>query len=164
MRQVVLLVMCAAVLVSVGCASSKDSKPARDVEVKAVEAQADPSSKPVTETAVAIDTPAAALAPGEIEGLPTYPGALRTKLDTSTGSSYEWSKKTKVELETRDPFEKVKAFYEKAIRDFGWQVTGLKEQTDEVGWRLARDGAVAEVKIEQKDKKQVEIRLERKDR
>lgn len=169
MRQVVLLVMCAAVLASVGCASSKDSKPARVVEVKAVEAQAvetpaDPSAKPVAETAVAVDKSAGAIAPGEIEGLPGYPGASRTKLDTATGSSYEWSRRTKVELETRDPFEKVKSFYEKVIRDFGWQVTGLKEKTDEIGWRLAKDGAVADVRIEKKDKKRVEIRLERKDR
>ena len=92
------------------------------------------------------------------------PGASRTKLDTSTVGSDGWSRKVKVELEVRDTFENVKGFYKKVIEDRGWTVTGVSEEEGKVGWKLAKDTSVGEVKIDKEGHKRVSVRLERKDR
>lgn len=178
MRRALVLVILGTTALAVGCASGKGNKAEKPAEPVAVEAArpAEPQAAPApaaaaTETAeptkavaVSEPRPAAAVAIDEVPGLPAYPGATRTKLETSTVPTVDWSRKTKVELETRDTFEKVKAFYQKVIRENGWQMAGVSEEDGEVGWKLVKDGAVAEVRIEQKGRKRVEIKLERKDR
>ncbi|HPW55949.1 MAG: hypothetical protein KA072_13755 [Thermoanaerobaculaceae bacterium] len=167
-----------ATVAAAGCASSKASKaetPTKAVAVEAVrpaEAQipatpvatAAEVAQPAPPVAVVEPRPEAMAAADEVPGLPAYPGATRTKLETSTVPTIEWARKIKVELEVRDSLENVKAFYERVIKENGWQVAGVSEKGGEVRWKLAKDGAVAEVRIEQKGRKRVEIRLERKDR
>ncbi len=136
-----------------GCASSPGTREEKPAQVAAAESGKPAPARP--EAAVSLD---------EVPELPAYPGATRTKLETSTVPTAEWTRKTKVELEVRDSLENVKAFYEKVIRDNGWQVAGVLEQGDKVGWKLMKDSAVAEIRIEREGRKRVEIRLERKDR
>ncbi|HPC82062.1 MAG TPA: hypothetical protein P5234_01960 [Thermoanaerobaculaceae bacterium] len=130
-----------------GCASSPGAREDKPEQIAEAEGGAD-----------------AAVSLEEVPELPAYPGATRTKLETSTVPTAEWTRKAKVELEVRDSLENVKAFYEKAIRDHGWQVAGVREEGDKVGWKLVKAGAVAEIRIEREGRKRVEIRLERKDR
>ncbi|MGV8038878.1 MAG: hypothetical protein AB2L07_01950 [Thermoanaerobaculaceae bacterium] len=177
MRRALILLIVATVAAA-GCASSKGKKAERPAEVASAEAvkpaeaqtPAAPAAtaaevaEPARTVPVVEPRPEAMAAVDEVPGLPAYPGATRTKLETSTVPTVDWSRKTKVELEARDTFEKVKAFYQKVIRENGWQVAGVSEEDGEVGWKLVKDGAVAEVRIEQKGRKRVEIKLERKDR
>lgn len=172
MRQSLVLMLVAAAVVAAGCASGKPEKAA--AAQKPPEAAPAEAAKPAP-VAVAEPVPAAAAAQAEptaentapvddVPGLPAYPGATRTKLDTSTVPTADWSRRVKVELDVRDTFENVKAFYAKVIKDNGWQVTGVREEAEKAGWKLSREGATAEVRVEKTGRKRVEVRLERKDR
>ena len=176
MMRTSVIVGLALALVLGGCASSQEKKVAVEKPVAAdtasKPAEAPPAveeAKPAEVAAVKAEpapatSPAAAAVLDDVADLPAYPGASRTKLDTSTVGSDGWSRKVKVELEVRDTFENVKRFYEKVIQDRGWKVTGVSEQAEKVGWKLAKDSSVGEVRIDKEGSKRVKIRLERKDR
>ena len=141
---------------------AEEAKPA---EVPAPVEEVKPAEAPAEKAELApAPSPEAPAVPDDVADLPAYPGASRSKLDTSTVGSDGWSRKVKVELDTRDTFENVKRFYEKVIQDRGWKVTGISEQAEKVGWKLAKDSSVAEVRIDKEGHKRVKIRLERKDR
>ncbi|MCU0292052.1 MAG: hypothetical protein MUF10_08705 [Thermoanaerobaculaceae bacterium] len=159
-----------------GCASSQDKKVTVEEPVAATSAstpaEAPPPAEPATPAAAAeakaepvptsaVGKPAAV---DDVVDLPAYPGASRTKLETSTVGSDGWSRKVKVELDVRDTFESVKGFYKKVIEDRGWTVTGFSEEEGKLGWKLAKDTSIGEVKIEKEGRKRVSVRLERKDR
>ncbi|HNX49143.1 MAG TPA: hypothetical protein PKL08_03175 [Thermoanaerobaculaceae bacterium] len=168
-----------------GCASSHEKKvsvdqpvavdaPAKPSEVPpAAEAVEAPKAEPVTdiEKATPAEVQAAPAASAQdsavrddVPDLPSYPGASRTKLDTTTVSSDGWSRKFKLELEARDTFDKVKKFYEEVIQERGWTVGGVSEEAGKAGWKLTREASVAEIRISKEGRKRVTIRLERKDR
>jgi hypothetical protein len=159
-----------------GCASSKEKKVAVEepvaAETSARTAEAPPAAeaaKPAETAGVKagpapsseVETPAAV---DDVVDLPAYPGASRTKLDTSTVGSDGWSRKVKVELDVHDTFENVKEFYRKVIGDRGWTVAGVSEEEGKAGWKLTKDTSVGEVKITKEGRKRVSVRLERKDR
>lgn len=156
MRRAVIVLILGTAVLSMGCASGKAAK-----EEKSAEPAPSQPAGPVT---VAEPRPEVAATPDEVPELPAYPGARRTKLETSSVPTLDWARKIKVELAARDTFENVKAFYVKVIKDNGWEVAGASEEEGKVGWRLVKDGAVAEVRIEREGRKRVEIKLERKDR
>lgn len=171
------VIVCVALALALaGCASSKEKKVAVEEPVVAESASKPAEAPPVAEAAKPaeaaevkaepaptskVETPAVV---DDVVDLPAYPGASRTKLDTSTVGSDGWSRKVKVELEVRDTFENVKGFYKKVIEDRGWTVTGVSEEEGKVGWKLAKDTSVGEVKIAKEGHKRVSVRLERKDR
>lgn len=155
MRRALSLVILGTALLAMACASGKSAK-----EQKAEAAPAE-AVKPV---AVAEPQPGAALPADEVPELPAYPGAIRTKLETSTVPTAEWARKVKVTFEVRDTFENVRDYYLKVIQDYGWEVAGMTQEEDKVGWRLVKGGAVAEVRVEKEGRKRVEVKLERKDR
>lgn len=171
------MVVCVALaLVLTGCASSEEKKVAVEEPVTAAAASTPAEAPPAVEAAqpavaaevkaepAPVATVATPAAVDDVVDLPAYPGASRTKLETSTVGSDGWSRKVKVELDVRDTFESVKGFYKKVIEDRGWSVTGVSEEEGKLGWKLAKDTSVGEVKIEKEGRKRVSVRLERKDR
>lgn len=171
------MVVCVALaLVLAGCASSKEKKVAVEEPVAAAVASAPAEAPPAIEAAkpaeaaevkaepAPVATAATPAAADDVVDLPAYPGASRTKLDTSTVASDGWSRKVKVELDVRDTFENVKSYYKKVIEDRGWTVTGVSEEDGKLGWKLAKDTSVGSVRIEKEGRKRVSVRLERKDR
>lgn len=180
-----MIVGLALALILGGCASSHQKKVSVDQPV-AVDAPAKPSEAPPAAEAVEapraepatdvekatpleVQAAPAARAPesavrDDVPDLPSYPGASRMKLDTTTVSSDGWSRKFKVELEARDTFDNVKKFYEGVIQDGGWTVGGVSEEAGKAGWKLTKESSVAEIRISKEGRKRVSIRIERKDR
>lgn len=117
--------------------------------------------------APAASAPAPAAQTFTVPDLPDYPGATRSKLETAEGKE-GWARKVEAKFRTADPFDTVRAFYEKAIEANGWQVDGTSVKTEKgtgkVKWTLSKGTSAAEVKVESEKEGGVEIELERKDR
>jgi hypothetical protein len=133
-------------------------------------AAADPAA-PTTPAAdpasTAEATEAVAPADGElVAGFPNYPGANITGQGNET-KAVTGVRETKVKLQTKDPYAKVKAHYQGLINELkgaGWHVARVNEKAGDIEWDLAKGTTTAEVDIEAKFGGIVEISIEREDR
>ncbi|TAM53374.1 MAG: hypothetical protein EPN53_05185 [Acidobacteria bacterium] len=112
--------------------------------------------------APAAPSPAAAAA-ATVEGLPDYPGAVRTGLETGEVKS-GFSRSIEARFHTGDPIGAVKKYYEDAFSANGWTVVSTEQKTTENKWRLSKGTTVAEVEVETEKTGGVRIKLERRDR
>ncbi len=112
--------------------------------------------------APAAPSPAAAAA-ATVEGLPDYPGAARTGLETGEVKS-GFSRSIEARFHTGDPIEAVKKYYEDAFSANGWTVVSTEQKATENKWRLSKGTTVAEVQVEAEKTGGVRIKLERRDR
>ena len=127
-------------------------------------APAPPAAAP-TAGAPTAAAPAAPAAPAvnAIPDLPDYPGAVQASYELS-GPHDGWTRKFEKRLTASAPFADVKAFYQSAIAQNGWQITGVKEEADEVEWQLSKGTSAGKVEIEAQSFGPTKIALERHDR
>ncbi len=95
-----------------------------------------------------------------IPDLPDYPGATRTAY-SAKGRTVE------VEYTTGDPFDKVTAFYTKALKDNGWNMGSLTSSAASasdygVTFTASKNGADVKIVVAHKPEGNVAITVERK--
>ena len=128
----------------------------------------DTATTPATPTAPTTPTtPAAPGTPTAVSGeaiadLPDYPGAQRVEYKVG-GPKPGFRKSVEVKLMTSEPYATVKAYYQKAIADGGWQIVATKDKVNDVSWTLRKGASMAEIDVETTRTGSVEIELERKD-
>jgi hypothetical protein len=155
-----LICLTAAVALGVGIAMSDYE---RDVPIGAPSAVPESSKKAQTaETStngVTTVRPEVSRPPDAISDLPDYPGARL--IEYSTGGEGGSSTSVSVQLATTDPFNRVKAFYDKATADNGWALISRVSGVDEIESKLFKNSCVARVLITRTNDGTVLIRLER---
>lgn len=149
---------------SVSC-SKPDSAPPpapKSTPPAAPAAPVDPAvpSNPAASSAPVV--PATSVGGEPILDLPDYPGA--TRVGYSISPKVGFSRSVEVKLFTTEPFEKVKAFYAKAITDGGWRIVNVKAKVGKIEWDLVKGTSLAEIEVDQERTGGVEVKLERKDR
>ena len=72
---------------------------------------------------------------GQAKDLPNYPQALMKSIQYGP---VEGTDTLSLVLETRDPLEKITAFYEKAIKSNGWTVEGKSINQEQAEWSLKK--------------------------
>jgi hypothetical protein len=148
---VILVAMC-----SLACQKQAPPPPPQPAAQEAAPAAAAPAAPAAAAPA------AAAPAPMTVAELPDYPGATRVKLES--GPKKGFTRETEAKFTTADAFDKVKGFYEEAIKGNGWQVVGTSQKPNEIKWNLSKGTSLAEVSVETERTGGVSIKLERKDR
>lgn len=140
--------------------------PPAETTPTATPAGADPTATPTTPTTPAAPgapgAPATSIAGDPIADLPDYPGA--TRIGYSVAPKTGFSKAVEAKFFTNEPYEKVKAFYEKAIADGGWRIIKTDAKVGEIEWELVKGTSLAEIEVDQERTGGVEVKLERKDR
>ena len=109
-----------------------------------------PNARPTTKS-VAADP---------IADLPDYPGATRTAYSSNGGT-------VEVEYATSDPFDKVTAFYMKALKDNGWSMGSLTSSAASASdyrmtYTASKSGADVKIVVSHKPEGNVVINVERK--
>jgi hypothetical protein len=166
----VLLVLVLAFFVSCSKPDSAPPPAPPSTPAPAPPAPSAPVDSSVPTDSTASDTPAApsnaatanSVGGDPIPGLPDYPGA--TRIGYSISPKVGFSKSVEAKYFTTEPFEKVKAFYAKAITAGGWRVISTKAKIGKIEWELAKGTSLAEIEVDQERTGGVEVKLERKDR
>jgi hypothetical protein len=158
MRATTLLAVILIAMGSLACRKQAPAEPAQPA-AEPPAAQQPAAQQPAAPPA---DAPAAAPVETTVAELPDYPGATRVKLES--GPKKGFARETEAKFTTVDPFEKVKAFYEEAIKSNGWQVVGTSQKANEIKWSLSKGTSLGEVSVEVEKTGGVSIKLERKDR
>ena len=167
MKRGTVIALAALVALSFGCRRQQPTPPPPTPEAPAAPAA------PVTPDATAPTTPTGPTAPsltpsgtgvaGEpIADLPEYPGA--TRVGYSVAPKVGFTRSVEAKFFTTDPFDKVRAYYQKAITDAGWRIVRTKSEFNEVEWELAKGTSIAEVEVDQERTGGVSVKLERRDR
>lgn len=105
-------------------------------------------------------TPTKSVAADPIPDLPDYPGATRTAYSAKGGT-------VEVEYATNDPFDKVTAFYTKALKDNGWMMGSLTSSATSasdygVTFTASKSGANVKIVAAHKPEGNVVITIDRK--
>jgi hypothetical protein len=103
--------------------------------------------------------PEASRPPAAISDLPDYPDATRIEYSTARKDGFATS--VAVQLATTDPFNRVKAFYDKTTADNGWALISRETGDDEIESKLTKGTSIARVLITRTKDGIVTIRLER---
>ena len=72
---------------------------------------------------------------GQAKDLPNYPQALMKSIQYGP---VQGTDTLSLVLETRDPIDKITAFYEKAIKSNGWTVEGKSINSEQAEWNLKK--------------------------
>jgi hypothetical protein len=81
---------------------------------------------------------------GQIKDLPSYPRARRVRLGFGPMSGFETMI---LQLTTRDPIDKVVAFYDQAIKSNGWSVVENSRDTNNYQWTLLKQSGQGVIQI-----------------
>ena len=111
-----------------------------------------PDSQPPETSPQAAPTQAAGVAPpsffdsrtGQIKDLPSYPGSRRVRIGFGPVSGFE---SMGLLLSSRDPFDKVVAFYEQAIKSNGWTVVENSRADNTCQWTLSKEAGQGVVQV-----------------
>ena len=165
MRRSLILVLTGAVALTVGCVKQESAPPAPVAAVPA-EAPAPPAPLAAASDSPASPAPSRPVPPpppkASVADFPDYPGAVRVAYSERTDAGKEFPHRTDAEWTSADAYTAVVEYYQKAIVDMGWTITGTKTKKTEVEWQLTKGTSEGTVKIE--DDAPVTIKIERKDR
>ena len=118
--------------------------------------------------APATHSTARTIAPDPIPDLPDYPGATRTAYTAGEDMRGGFSKTVRVELTTTDASEKVIDFYGRAYKDNGWKPLDITSSSGEgetgMTINLSKGTSVARITISQKNRGNVTVTIDRKDK
>lgn len=153
MRVKLTLLLVLAVIVAFGCQRAGQTDQPGTVTPAA--------SQPATAAAPAAVPPAAVPA-SKVADLPDYPNGLLARAENEAKAGQ--LRETEAAFTTTDSFDTVRAFYQKAIAEGGWQVASTEEKPGrKVEWRLTKGSSLGKVAVEA-EHGAVKIKLERKDR
>jgi hypothetical protein len=82
---------------------------------------------------------------GQIKDLPLIPRSKLVSLQYGPSGAYETMS---MQVKTTEPFDKVTAFYDAAIKSAGWRITTNDRNPDTFSWRLVKgadDGATLQI-------------------
>jgi hypothetical protein len=131
--------------------ASNQNAPASSSAEKPVQLP-DPSATPLETAPQAAPNQAAGVPPpsffdsksGQIKDLPSYPRARRVRLGFGPMSGFETMI---LQLTTRDPIDKVVAFYDQAIKSNGWSVVENSHETNNYQWTLLKESGQGVIQI-----------------
>ncbi len=152
MKRSFVFVLIIGAVAAAGCSRQQPAPPAPV-------AQAPASTAAPTNPAV---VPAAAVTADSIAELPDYPGAARLAVTQRPYTEHGFARRSEANWTSTDPFASVVAFYQKAIAERGWTVTGTESKATEIEWSLTKGTSQAKVEIKQGTP--VTIKIERNDR
>jgi len=155
MKHSLVLILVVLLAVVAGC-SRKEATPAP--------AAAQPPAAVPAAAVPPAATPAPAAVAQSVADIPDYPGAVRVAFSQGPDAERGFTRKSEADWTSTDPYATVVAYYQKAITDNGWTVTGSEVKGTETEWDLAKGTSVGKVEIKQKAGMPVTIEIERSDR
>ena len=158
------LAISAAMAISFGCKRPQPAPgPAAPAATPAASsAPTDPAAPAPPAAPVTSSAPTTSVGGEPIPELPDYPGATRVAYSVAPETGFTSSVES--ELFTTEPYEQVRKFYEKAIKDGGWRIVRTKAELNEIEWDLAKGTSLAEIEVDQERSGGVKVKLERKNR
>jgi hypothetical protein len=89
-------------------------------------------------------------ATGQIKDLPGYPRARRTNIQFGPLNGYDTMLIT---LTTRDPFDKVVAFYDQAVKSNGWTIVENSRDPNKYQWTLLKESGQGMIVIAKEEQR-----------
>jgi len=89
-------------------------------------------------------------ATGQIKDLPSYPGARRTNIQYGPVNGFDTML---LRMRSKDPFEKVVAFYDQAVKKNGWTIVDNSRDPNKYQWTLLKESGQGMIVIAKEEQR-----------